>query len=139
MFGIRCVSGSWSSPRCSVAPAALKDRKSTRLNSSHSKISYAVFCLKKKDPYQQRVAEVGKFDVIHLGMGPCGHTASLFPDSAALEADPCRLVVMNEDPHARNPYDRMTFTFSAISRGRLVIVTVEGEEKREALARVRAG
>ena len=31
----------------------------------------------------------------------------------------------------------MTFTFSAIARGRLVIVTVEGEEKREALARVR--
>src|SRR2546430_7316588 len=27
---------------------ALKDRKSTRLNSSHSQISYAVFCLKKK-------------------------------------------------------------------------------------------
>src|SRR2546430_10172235 len=28
--------------------AAKKDRKSTRLNSSHSQISYAVFCLKKK-------------------------------------------------------------------------------------------
>src|SRR2546430_6263443 len=28
--------------------AALRDRKSTRLNSSHSQISYAVFCLKKK-------------------------------------------------------------------------------------------
>src|SRR5690606_41797673 len=28
--------------------AALEDRKSTRLNSSHVKISYAVFCLKKK-------------------------------------------------------------------------------------------
>src|SRR2546430_11995332 len=27
---------------------ALRDRKSTRLNSSHSQISYAVFCLKKK-------------------------------------------------------------------------------------------
>src|SRR5690606_19610647 len=29
-------------------PAALRDRKSTRLNSSHVKISYAVFCLNKK-------------------------------------------------------------------------------------------
>src|SRR2546430_17714728 len=28
--------------------AAQRDRKSTRLNSSHSQISYAVFCLKKK-------------------------------------------------------------------------------------------
>src|SRR2546430_10289541 len=30
---------------------AKKDRKSTRLNSSHSQISYAVFCLKKKNEY----------------------------------------------------------------------------------------
>src|SRR5688572_31115907 len=32
-----------------TALAALGDRKSTRLNSSHSQISYAVFCLKKKN------------------------------------------------------------------------------------------
>src|SRR5438309_6483646 len=31
-----------------IAMAAMIDRKSTRLNSSHSSISYAVFCLKKK-------------------------------------------------------------------------------------------
>src|SRR2546430_13443008 len=30
------------------------DRKSTRLNSSHSQISYAVFCLNKKRPYCSR-------------------------------------------------------------------------------------
>src|SRR2546430_11385454 len=29
----------------------ISDRKSTRLNSSHSQISYAVFCLKKKNKY----------------------------------------------------------------------------------------
>src|SRR5688572_32244650 len=33
---------------------ALVDRKSTRLNSSHSQISYAVFCLKKKNQHLQR-------------------------------------------------------------------------------------
>src|SRR5690606_40064326 len=33
-------------------PKYLKDRKSTRLNSSHVKISYAVFCLKKKNTHQ---------------------------------------------------------------------------------------
>src|SRR3712207_7520999 len=32
-----------------------KDRKSTRLNSSHANISYAVFCLKKKIPNPTRV------------------------------------------------------------------------------------
>src|SRR5688572_32581167 len=34
-------------------PRALQDRKSTRLNSSHSQISYAVFCLKKKKKQQK--------------------------------------------------------------------------------------
>src|SRR5690606_41036006 len=33
---------------CALLPVCYKDRKSTRLNSSHVKISYAVFCLKKK-------------------------------------------------------------------------------------------
>src|SRR2546430_10842299 len=35
-------------PRAPRAPGGRRDRKSTRLNSSHSQISYAVFCLKKK-------------------------------------------------------------------------------------------
>src|SRR5207249_12217411 len=35
----------------SVDPAELQDRKSTRLNSSHVSISYAVFCLKKKSSH----------------------------------------------------------------------------------------
>src|SRR2546427_904375 len=34
-----------------------QDRKSTRLNSSHSQISYAVFCLKKKKSCQSRCGE----------------------------------------------------------------------------------
>src|SRR5690606_42063765 len=35
-----------------VTATGMKDRKSTRLNSSHVKISYAVFCLKKKKTKQ---------------------------------------------------------------------------------------
>src|SRR2546428_10270508 len=38
--------GNGSVMRC--IPVALRDRKSTRLNSSHDQISYAVFCLQKK-------------------------------------------------------------------------------------------
>src|SRR3712207_7373038 len=34
-----------------------QDRKSTRLNSSHANISYAVFCLKKKDPFHCTLAQ----------------------------------------------------------------------------------
>src|SRR2546427_1081063 len=43
-------------------PARLRDRKSTRLNSSHSQISYAVFCLKKKKKDHQE-PEYYHFDV----------------------------------------------------------------------------
>jgi 6-phosphogluconolactonase len=100
---------------------------------------YPMRCEEGADPYQQRVGELGRFDVVHLGMGPDAHTASLFPGSPALDADPGRLVVMNEDPTGRNPFPRMTLTFAGIARGRLVVITVEGEGKRDALAAVRRG
>jgi 6-phosphogluconolactonase len=101
--------------------------------------AYPMRCDEGPDPYQLRVGELGHFDVVHLGLGPDGHTASLFPHSAALEADPGRLVVMNDDPLAHNPHPRMTLTFAGIARARLVIVTVAGEAKRQALAKVVAG
>ena len=100
--------------------------------------TYPMRCDEGPDPYQLRIGELGRFDLVHLGLGPDCHTASLFPDSPGLEADTGRLVVMNEDPAGRNPYQRMTLTLAGIARARLVLVTVSGEEKREALARVRA-
>ena len=101
--------------------------------------NYPMRCDDGPDPYQLRLGELGRIDVVHLGLGPDGHTASLFPGSEALEADPGRLVVMNEDPVGRNPYRRMTLTFAGITRARLVLVTVAGAEKSKALARVVAG
>lgn len=101
--------------------------------------NYPMRCEEGADPYQLRLGELGRLDVIHLGLGADGHTASLFPGSPALDADPGRLVVMNEDPSGRNPHPRMTLTFAGIARARLVLVTVSGAEKREALARVAAG
>lgn len=100
---------------------------------------YPMRCDEGPDPYQQRVAHAGRLDLVHLGLGPDGHTASLFPGSAGLDADPGRLVVMNEDPNGRNPHRRITLTFSGIARARLAIVTVEGEEKRDAFAAARRG
>src|SRR5207249_5658362 len=52
-------------------PGGETDRKSTRLNSSHVSISYAVFCLKKKTFYEARegVVEEGSF-TFHPGSRP---------------------------------------------------------------------
>jgi 6-phosphogluconolactonase len=90
-------------------------------------------CEEGPDPYQLRVGELGRLDVVHLGVGPDGHTASLFPGSPGLDADPGRLVVLNEDPSGTNPHRRMTLTLSGIARARQVIITVTGDEKRDVM------
>ena len=108
-----------------------------RVGTAHS--VYPMRCEEGPDPYQLRVGELGRFDVIHLGLGADGHTASLFPHSAAMEADPGRLVVMNEDPTGRHPYRRMTLTLSGIARTRLALFTVTGSEKRDAMQRIADG
>ena len=101
--------------------------------------NFPMRCDDGPDPYQLRLGELGKIDLIHLGLGADGHTASLFPGSSALDADPGRLVVMNEDSSGTNAHPRMTLTLSGIARGRLVLVTVCGEEKADALAAVARG
>src|SRR5207302_1848219 len=100
---------------------------------------YPMRCEDGEDPYQQRISQLGHFDLVHLGLGPDGHTASLFPSSAALDLDPGRLVCLTEDPGGANPHPRMSLTLSGIARARLVLVTVEGNEKRDALAAVWRG
>src|SRR5437588_7712877 len=57
----RSISASFSS-----ASLAHRDRKSTRLNSSHTVISYAVFCLKKKKKKVVAVANVIDTMNVHL-------------------------------------------------------------------------
>lgn len=75
-------------------------------------------------------------DIVHLGLGPDGHTASLFPGSDSLD-ETDRWVVPAGD--AQHPHPRLTFTFPAIASARTVVVTVVGTDKRDALAAVRAG
>jgi 6-phosphogluconolactonase len=97
---------------------------------------YPMRCEEGPEPYQLRLGEVGMLDLIHLGMGADGHTASLFPGSPALDADPGQLVTFNEDPLGRHPHRRMTMTYAGLARARLVIFTVAGEDKREAMQAV---
>src|SRR5450631_1310588 len=88
------------------------------------------------DAYEKLVQGAPPIAVVHLGVGPDGHTASLFPGTPALDENR-RLVVVNGDDLHDHP--RITFTFPAIARARLVVVTVSGPEKREVMARLRAG
>lgn len=74
-------------------------------------------------------------DLIHLGLGPDGHTASLVPSDPALE-------VADADVALAGPYQgrrRMTLTYPVLDRARLVLWVVTGAEKAGALARLRAG
>ena len=74
-------------------------------------------------------------DLVHLGLGADGHTASLVPgDPALLETD-CDVAVTGFHERHR----RMTLTFPALDRARRILWLVTGAEKQPMLARLRAG
>jgi len=77
-----------------------------------------------------------RFDLIWLGMGPDGHTASLFPGSDALR-ERRRWVVANWAPGPAAW--RLTLTFPVLNAARDVMVVATGATKAPALARVHAG
>ncbi len=129
----RCVPHDDPDSNYRLAREALLDRVGV------ANATYLMRCAEGPEPYQLRLGQLGHLDLVHLGLGPDGHTASLFPDSKALQADPGRLVAMNDDPRGNNPHRRMTLTLAGIARARRVVVTVSGQEKSEALARIAAG
>ena len=128
----RCVPHDHPDSNYLLAREALLDRVGAA-NATH-----LMRCAEGPDPYQLRLGDLGRLDLVHLGLGTDGHTASLFPGSAALGADPGRLVSMSRDPADRHPYERMTLTLAGIARARQVVVTVMGDHKAEALAAVAA-
>lgn len=81
-------------------------------------------------------SEFPRFDLIFLGMGADGHTASLFPETAALKEDK-KIAVENYVP--RFDAFRLTFTYPAINNSRNIIFLVAGADKAEALCEVLEG
>lgn len=79
-------------------------------------------------------AGMPRFDVIHLGLGEDGHTASLFPGKPPLGERVAPVCAVDDAP--KPPPERLTFTLPVLNAARAVLFMVQGAGKRDALARV---
>jgi 6-phosphogluconolactonase len=155
--GVACISRlageegiAWSSVECYFADERCVEPLSPDANARTVRAAlgaaagalagfHPMSCAAGPDAYGAIVAAAGGFDLLQLGLGADGHTASLFPGADGRDAPPGKLVIANADPSGRNPFARLTLTFEAIARSRLVVVAVIGAEKADAFARIVAG
>ena len=86
--------------------------------------------------FQLSPGQLPQFDLIFLGMGPDGHTASLFPHTTGLEVTD-RLVIANYIPRLASY--RITLTASVINEAAVVVFLAAGSDKAAALAEVLEG
>jgi 6-phosphogluconolactonase len=89
-----------------------------------------------RNSFQLAGAELPRFDVVQLGMGPDGHTASLFPHTQAL-LELGRLAVANH-VEAKDSW-RVTLTWPVINRAAAVFFLISGADKAQILKEVWMG
>jgi 6-phosphogluconolactonase len=81
--------------------------------------------------YEAQLPE--RLDLVHLGLGPDGHTASLVPDDPVLEVADRRVAVTAT---AYQGHRRMTLTYPALAAARQILWLITGADKRQALTRL---
>ncbi|MEO1767029.1 6-phosphogluconolactonase [Thiobacter aerophilum] len=90
------------------------------------------------EAYRRALAGMGEFDLVLLGLGEDGHTASLFPERDWGEGPAAADVLAIEDA-PKPPPARVSLSAARLSRARGVWFLVTGAAKREAVARWRRG
>ncbi len=70
------------------------------------------------------------FDLIILGIGQDGHTASLFPKMKALKEKKKEVIAVKK---TKEPFQRISFTFPLINKAKNILLLAHGEEKKEAI------
>jgi 6-phosphogluconolactonase len=83
------------------------------------------------------IGEDPTFDLCLLGLGPDGHTASLFPGHGEAATMHAPVIPVRNAP--KPPPERISFSLPLIARARYTLLLATGEGKRDALSRVRAG
>jgi len=76
-----------------------------------------------------------QFDLLHLGLGPDGHTASLVPGDPVLKVTD--VLVALTQPY--QDHRRMTLTYPALARADQLLWLITGDDKKDALAKLLAG
>lgn len=122
-----------------IAPRGDPDRNLTALESALSRARVVPMPVEDED-LAAAAARYGALlpthlDLVHLGLGADGHTASLVPGCAALDIRD-RDVAISIEYHGRR---RMTLTYPAIDRAREALFVVTGADKAEAVAQLMAG
>ena len=89
-----------------------------------------------RNSFRLEGAEAPRFDLVQLGLGPDGHTASLFPHTEALN-EMSRLVTANHVPQMESW--RITLTWPVINRANSVFFLISGADKAKILKEVLTG